>query len=407
MAEMIPYLLKVSVCMVLLYGLYVLTLKKETHFHFNRIYLLFSIIISMVIPLLNIYNHSSTSASGLNYITQTVQVSSDHVFETRNGIAFFHYIYLIYLSVVMILWVRFIIKLVSIILIRRHSQIEQQKGFNLALSNKQIAPFSFFYTIYMNEETINDAHLDKIINHETVHIRQFHSFDIVFAEIICMLTWFNPVSYLIKAALKETHEYLADSGVSEQTPDSAEYLLLLIKNAIGVQPGLANNFNKSLTLKRLNMMKKTRSGRFSKLKALLALPVLFLLVLTFSCKNKAAESKSQNPSMTEKKSDTTVDKLPEFPGGQAALVKFITDQVKYPEAAKKSGIEGKVAVSFVVTKTGKIDKIRVNQKVNDLLDAEAIRVVSMMPDWIPGENKGIAVDVETTLPIAFKLADKK
>ena len=242
--------------------------------------------------------------------------------------------------------------------------------------------------------------------HETIHIKQLHSLDIIFAEMICLLAWFNPVSWMIKAALKETHEYLADSGVSEQTQGSAEYFLLLLRNAIGVQPGLANNFNKSLTLKRLNMMKKPRSGRLSMLKALPVLPVVVLLLMAFSCSNSADESKSQNTSVPQKseKTDAAIDKMPEFPGGQAAMTKFIMDNVKYPEAAKKSGIEGKVLVAFVVTKTGKIDKISISQKVNDLLDAEAVRVISIMPDWIPGENKGVPVDVEMTLPINFKLA---
>jgi len=85
------------------------------------------------------------------------------------------------------------------------------------------------------------------------------------------------------------------------------------------------------------------------------------------------------------------------------MTKFIIENVKYPETAMKSGIQGKVLVSFTVIKSGKLDNIRVTQKVNDLLDAEAVRVVSSMPDWIPGENKGKTVDVEITLPISFKL----
>jgi len=95
--------------------------------------------------------------------------------------------------------------------------------------------------------------------------------------------------------------------------------------------------------------------------------------------------------------------MPEFPGGEAAMTKFIIDNVKYPEAAKKSGTQGKVFVDFLVTKTGKLDSVRVKEKGNELLDKEALRVISSMPDWIPGVNKGVAVDVEMTLPIAFKL----
>ena len=134
--------------------------------------------------------------------------------------------------------------------------------------------------------------------------------------------------------------------------------------------------------------------------------MLILLFIAFSCSNNANDANSQSLStsqLTEKK-DTVIDKMPEFPGGQEALTKFIIDNVKYPEAAKKKGTQGKVLVSFVVTKTGKLDKIEISEKVDDLLDAEALRVVKAMPDWIPGEVKGSKADVVMKLPIQFKLA---
>ena len=96
--------------------------------------------------------------------------------------------------------------------------------------------------------------------------------------------------------------------------------------------------------------------------------------------------------------------MPEYKGGQEAMMKFVVENVKYPEEAKKNGIQGKVFISFTVTKTGKLENIKVLKNLNDLLDAEALRVISTMPDWVPGESKGTAVDVEVTLPIMFKLS---
>lgn len=401
MTEIVIYLVKVSVCMIVLYGLYALTLNKETHFSFNRFYLLISIIISLIIPLLNIPFSSNNPETGFEFVMQTIQVSSDKVFTKSNSNTSANIVAIIYLTVLLILSVRFAYRFVSLFYIRRKCQVEKKNGIYVALCKNHIAPFSFFRTIFIDEKTIRDEHADKIILHETIHIRQLHSFDVIFAETICLLTWFNPVSWMIKSALKETHEYLADSEVSEQAHGSAEYFLLLIKNAVGVQPGLANNFNKSLTLKRLNMMKKNRSGRLSILKALPVLPVLIMLFIAFSCGNNADDLKSQNASECQK--NLKVEKMPEFPGGQEAMTKFIVDNVKYPEAARKNGIQGKVMVTFTVTKCGKLDKINVTQKVNELLDAEAIRVISAMPDWVPGEDKGAAVDVQMTLPISFKL----
>ncbi len=405
MDEMIFYPIKVSVCMIMLYGIYVLTLNRETHFGFNRIYLLFSIIISLIIPLLNIPLYSGANETGFAGIMQTVLVGSDNVLNSGNVMSSLNYITLIYLAGLIILFLRFTVRFISLILTRRQCNIEEKDGLYIALCKKRIAPFSFIRTIFIDDETKKDEQLDKIIMHEAVHARQLHSLDIIFAESICLLTWFNPVSWMIKAALKETHEYLADTGVSEQTPGYAEYFLLLTRNIIGVQPGLANNFNKSLTLKRMNMMKKPRSGRLSLLKALPVLPVLVLLFVIFSCQNSKDEMKPQtiSASQNNEKSKVAADKMPEYPGGQEAMMNFLRNNVKYPESARKNGIQGKVLVTFTVSKTGKPEKFRIMEKGNELLDKEAVRVMSLMPNWVPGVNKGAPVDVELTLPIKFTL----
>ena len=98
-----------------------------------------------------------------------------------------------------------------------------------------------------------------------------------------------------------------------------------------------------------------------------------------------------------------VDVMPEFPGGQDAMIAYLTKNLRYPDAAMKNGIQGKVYVSFVVTKTGDISNVQVSQSLHPLCDAEAVRVVKAMPKWIPGKQKGQNVNVVFSLPIAFKL----
>jgi TonB family protein len=406
MAEIITYPVEVSVCIILFYGLYVLALKNETHFRFNRIYLLFSIVVSLLIPLLNIPVYSGNSETVLDAVLQTVQVSSGNLFVIENDIPKTNNIEVIYLTVILILSIKLIISIVSVYALRRRCTIEKRQGLSIALCNDHIAPFSFFSTVFIQKGATNDVQFDKIMLHETVHIRQHHSIDIIISEIICLLTWFNPLSWMLKSALKETHEYLADSGVSQQSTDTTGYFMLLIRNAVGLQPEIANNLNKSLILKRLNMMKKPRSNRFSMLKALPVIPIALVLFFVFSCKNSNNASETQNLDTKEKKAqeEIIVDKMPEFKGGHDAMTKYMIENIKYPEEAKKNGIQGKVFVSFTVTKTGKLENLKVLKNVNELLDAEALRVLSTMPDWIPGESKGTAVDVEITLPIMFKLS---
>ncbi len=403
METIINYPIEVSVCLIALYGLYALALKKETFFHFNRFYLLASVLLSLIIPLINFTIYPTVSDSGFFGVLQTVQISSATRMVAVNNLTNFQFVVFIYLVVVGLLFTRLLYRVLALVIMRNNCEIETKNGLIIAHCAENIAPFSFFKTVFVSEKVIDVPQLDKILLHEGIHVRQFHSIDVLIAEILCVFTWFNPFSWLLKSALKETHEYLADSGVSVQSQDNIGYFQLLIRTAIGLQPDLANNLNKSLILKRLKMMKKTRSRSLSLLKALPLIPLVAILFFVFSCNNASTHSKNETNVSTQDTTFTTAEKMPEYPGGFDALMKFMIDNVKYPEKAKTAGIEGQVFVSFVVTKSGKIDHVRVRRAVNDLLDAEAFRVVSSMPDWQPGENQGQKVDVEMTLPIKFKL----
>ncbi|GCB37403.1 hypothetical protein KGMB02408_43480 [Bacteroides faecalis] len=99
----------------------------------------------------------------------------------------------------------------------------------------------------------------------------------------------------------------------------------------------------------------------------------------------------------------TIEKMPKFPGGEEALMRFIAQNIKYPTIAQKKKEQGKVILRMTVGKDGKISNINVQQSVSPYLDAEAIRVISEMPEWEPGENKGEPINVEFTLPITFRL----
>ena len=95
--------------------------------------------------------------------------------------------------------------------------------------------------------------------------------------------------------------------------------------------------------------------------------------------------------------------MPEFPGGQQEMMKFINENLKYPEQAKKDGIQGVVVIQFIVNRNGKVENTKIMRSVNPLLDEEAERVIKSSPNWVPGKQGGKAVDVFFTLPIRFKL----
>ena len=98
-----------------------------------------------------------------------------------------------------------------------------------------------------------------------------------------------------------------------------------------------------------------------------------------------------------------VESMPEFPGGEAALYKFLGENIKYPQMAKESGIQGRVFVTFVVERNGSVTDVRVLRGIGGGCDEEAVRVVQNMPSWTPGKQRGKAVRVQYNLPVKFTL----
>ncbi len=105
----------------------------------------------------------------------------------------------------------------------------------------------------------------------------------------------------------------------------------------------------------------------------------------------------------EEKPFVTVEQMPTFPGGEAEMMRFITNELKYPVVAQEQGIQGRVTIRFVVTKTGAISDVQVVRGIDPSCDKEAVRVVRAMPNWIPGKQNGLNVPVYFTLPIVFRL----
>jgi TonB family protein len=198
---------------------------------------------------------------------------------------------------------------------------------------------------------------------------------------------------------------------------------------------LANNFNQSLNLKRMKMMKKKRSTRFARMMSLMAMPVLVGVALFASgnfvnANNDESGKKSiQEIVVVAKKGNAVpqkavgnyepvvvkeeskvegpvfkiVENMPKFPGGDKELMQFLRTNVKYPAKAHEKGIQGRVYVEFIVTKSGKVENAKISKGVHPLLDNEALRTINAMPNWEPGKQKGKAVNVSYRLPINFVL----
>lgn len=169
------------------------------------------------------------------------------------------------------------------------------------------------------------------------------------------------------------------------------------------------------------MMNKKKSNAAGHIKyALFVLPAFALLVAgNISCSQGASEKQDAkeevvapvSPEAKEAPADSTAkeevfmvaEQMPEFPGGMKEMLKFLQENVKYPENAMKNNVQGRVIVQFVIEKDGTPTEFKVLRSVDPDLDAEALRVMKAMPKWKPGMQKGQVVRVKFTVPVSFKL----
>ncbi len=415
METFVRYLLESSVILGLLTVFYRLVLHHERMFRFNRIYLLLSLSIAVFVPFVHFsaivvdQNH----AEGFSYLLGSVNVYSDQVQETIVpaivNIQLFNWLYLI--GAVLLLFRLFsgFIRLGGL----SHKAVWYKfKGYRVADLPGRFNPFSFFNVIFMNRSLYTDDDLDKIMDHEMAHVQFKHSLDVLIIEAFLILQWFNPFAWVIRGLLKELHEFQADKEVLDKGVSLGQYKMLLLFQASGMRLLPVNNFNQSITKKRFKMMTNNSIRKYGVIKAILALVMVSTVIFFFACDNDSVGESDEILSTELKSSGTTledevaydiVEMMPEFPGGEMELRKFIAMNVKYPVEAQELGVQGKVYVSFIVAKDGTIKDVKVARGVHESIDNEAVRVVSSLPKWEPGMKQGEYVNVNYTIPINFVL----
>ena len=321
---------------------------------------------------------------------------------------------IIYLTGAGIFFLRFVFQLIQIGLLVHKYGISRKEGFNFVITNPHFTPFSFFNIIFLGNDIADQKILEKIITHEKIHIQQKHSVDIILLELLTIIQWFNPFMWFYKNTLKNIHEFLADEGVLTEGINKIDYQELLVNQSIGIQLiGISNNFSQSLIKRRFVMMSKSKTQKVMLLKMVFVLPFALFLTIVFSSiiterVNAQHDASELGSSVINQKPQgeevfTVVEKMPEYPGGEEERVNFLVKNIKYPEEARKNGISGTVFITFIIEKSGEITNIKVLKGVDEILDNEAIRVISIMPDWKPGMQRGKPVRVQFNMPIQFNL----
>lgn len=412
MNPLLLYIVKSSVYLTGFYLVYFLFLSRDTTYRRNRIYLLFSLIISLILPLFKINTGNSGIVAyfgkALSEIVVPFQRTSySSTPEHGSDADILNILFRIYIAGVLLFTVKLVTDILRLfIMIQKHDN----RGDKLIkFSGLETSGFSALGFIFINR-SVSDEESEEIIRHETNHLRLNHFYDIFFIEIVMIFQWFNPFIYMLNRSLRAIHEYQADEGYLKSGISVMRYQSLLFNHVFRTKIFIASNTfsNPALLKKRMIMMTKKRTKRLAYLKMLMVLPVVAIIMAGISAcsisKHSSASIK-KNASTENPQEDifVVVEEMPQYPGGETALMDFINKNLEYPKEAKAKNIQGRVICRFEVKADGSIGYVSVLKAIDPLLDAEAIRVLKLMNGWKPGMQGGKPVNVWYSVPIIFQL----
>lgn len=281
---------------------YQLSLKNKTFHHYNRFYLLGIMLVSILLPLVQVDWFTIELNDSLFLVYNKFQ-NVKHLNTTENDFSYYQLAVGILQLVAFVFIIRMLCGIVKIYNLKKRFPKHQHNGFSFYETNLEEAPFSFFRNLFWKNSL--DIHSDlgkQILKHEIVHIEQKHSWDKIFAELITAVFWFNPFFYFIKKELYLIHEYLADKKAVKKYDTKAFAQMLLANHFGGNSISVASPFLSSNLKKRLQMLQKPKT-KYSYARRILALPVVFLISFAYlvNAENKKIETEIDKNS---KKGDT-------------------------------------------------------------------------------------------------------
>ncbi|MFR1235937.1 MAG: TonB family protein [Barnesiella sp.] len=468
------FLFRVNIAIIFFYILYRMLFCKDTFFKTRRFILLAILSFSLCYPLIDVtpwfvqnrevqeYMEPLLLSGGMLPIIQIFP-------EVRVGTSFLSILEWLYMAGVVFFGVRILLEGYSLFHLCRKSVYDNWNGCRIVHIKEKVSPFSFFKYIFISNQKYDGSELDEILIHESVHMRQWHSIDILFMEFISVGCWFNPFLWLMRKELRLNLEHLADCGVISvgYDPKMYKYHLLRISMGDNISVGCVNYFSISEFKRRIRMIDKNRSSGFSFVKYLLVVPLALLLLFSVNARDVVeglkdklsvivvptgqesktieydrvmASSMEGKDELTSKVSDNQFDervqmveyldkeepdlginkdnldsysvlyemcdKYPQYPGGTEKLMDFFRKNLTYPVSALRDSVEGMVVIQFIVETDGCLTYKKIVKGIRKDLDDEALRMLAYMPKWESGEQDGRKVRVRYTLPILFTKNEK-
>lgn len=384
---MLQYFLLANIYAIVFFGLYAFILKGNKNHAWSRFYLLSSILISISLPWIRIdlSNAMDKNIQTINLPEVILNVSQKPAIQSVQAFLSWE---LVYLIIVFALIVQLAYRVIALKRFLKAQQLIRKDGFRIGM-NTGYGPASFGDVILFPTNEINE----NILRHEKAHLYLKHHYDKLSLQML--RCFFFPIIafHLIYKELMTVHEFEADERAGLNKDNYSKTLLAVHFNS--KQFYLLQNFFHHPLKRRIMMLYKNKTSGKARISFLIGLSLLSTigLITVQSCTKEKPE-----------KVYTSVDVTPEFRGGNEALYKYLSDNIKYPKEAKEKNIHGKAIIQFIVTKDGSIDSVVIKRDVaGSGFGEEAKRVIASMPAWKPGLQNGEPVNVYYTLPVTFAM----
>ena len=435
MTDFLIYEGKVAVALLVFYLFYRFLLKKETFHRFNRAVLVGTAVLSFLLPLCIITIHrpmeTVRAASGPAVVSEFPETDLAPMVQASAPWWPGALTVLFWAGVAFVL-ARALVSVLSIgRIIRRGRLVREEDGCKIIVTERNIDPFSWMKYIVLSRKDWELPH-ETILSHEKAHIAYGHSLDVLLADILSALQWFNPAIWMLRADLKELHEYEADDAVLRTGANIKEYQYLLIRKAVSKSGySVANSFNHSILKNRITMMSKSKSPLVRGLRVLWMLPLVCLAIGLQARTVYVPTDKDSEKMFTEeppqgylpeivvvayagektarhhKSFETDILPRIENPEVDREAVcsenfgRWLNLRLLYPAEAKED--DGTVLAQFTVGKDGKVKDIRILWSVSEPLDDIVAQQIAKSPSWTPAMKNGKPVETVLIQPVIFML----
>jgi len=335
MSALFLFLFKVNIALVLFCAGYYLVLRHLTFYTLNRIYLVAAIIFSTIYPKINlsdfVQRHQQLAKPVQTVILNWEAPAKNLLYQPN----YWQWVEVIFWAGVILFAARMVMQLLSLLRLYRRSQPGQIDEHNVRLLKDDVGPFSFWRSVYVNPTKLSPAELKNVLQHEQVHVSQWHTLDLLLAELSTIFYWFNPGVWLMKKAVRENLEFITDRKILQKGADSKEYQYSLVSVSLAAMPNtIVNHFNISTIKKRIIMMNAKRSSGYKLTRYVFLIPAVVILLLTFSL------SKAEVARYTFKNIATAI--------GKVAIVGGSDRPEKKPITSSNASIKAKVSVKKMI-----------------------------------------------------------